>query len=428
MGVVPEYDESLSTYVVTQTVCTEQGLGTFFSRTSVDAIPAYAASTGAHCTGSSAASCLAKFNKHNGLPIWGVPKPEIFGLQTQSDGVVAVGSTYSAPPYFDTVQVAGGVGALAGYGVNWQSKIDRDGNGVYVQTTTANGNYGGGMGLTKDPNGDMFVTQYTVSSATRLGPGAPGGFTLDLSMDVNNQHNIVSKLGMETTPYCVSTCGDNGKDLIVTQGTCYIDGVCYEAGDDAAALGVSCLECNPSLSQTEWKESASIGTIGCFIGSLCYNEGDQLEVPISYYESAVSECQACIPSKNGFNWSVKDGYSLVEGQVPPNECALTPISPTSSALVVTPVTPPVVTPVTPPVATPVTQPAITPVTQPVVALPDMTSKDEEGDGDGGLSAGAIAGIAIGSVVGVGILVVVFVKGTSKKEGTPADTFQDDRIL
>jgi len=76
----------------------------------------------------------------------------------------------------------------------------------------------------------------------------------------------------------------------------------------------------------------------------------------------------------------------------------------------------------------VTQPAITPVTQPVVALPDMTSKDEEGDGDGGLSAGAIAGIAIGSVVGVGILVVVFVKGTSKKEGTPADTFQDDRIL
>merc|ERR1711935_557222 len=215
-------------------------------------------------------------------------------------------------------------------------------------------------------------------------------------------------------------------------------------GDNAAALGVSCLECNPSLSQTEWKESASIGTIGCFIGSLCYNEGDQLEVPISYYESAVSECQACIPSKNGFNWSVKDGYSLVEGQVPPNECALTPISPTSSAPVVTPVTPPVVTPVTPPVATPVTQPVlapvtqpvvapvtqpvIAPVTQPVVALPDMTCKDEEGDGDGGLSAGAIAGIAIGSVVGVGILVVVFVKGTSKKEGTPADTFQDDRIL
>merc|ERR1711935_584095 len=97
-----------------------------------------------------------------------------------------------------------------------------------------------------------------------------------------------------------------------------------------------------------------------------------------------------------------------------------------------PVTQPVLAPVTQPVVAPVTQPVIAPVTQPVtqpiVALPDMTSKDEEGDGDGGLSAGAIAGIAIGSVVGVGILVVVFVKGTSKKEGTPADTFQDDRIL
>ena len=137
-------------------------------------------------------------------------------------------------------------------------KIDQDGNGIYVQTATSEGSYGGGMGITKDPNGDLFVTQYTFSSSTRLGPGAPGGFTLDLGMGdyyFDSQYNIVSKLGAETTPYCVSTCGDNGKDLILTQGTYYIDGVGYDACDNAAALGVPCLECNPGLSQTEWKES-----------------------------------------------------------------------------------------------------------------------------------------------------------------------------
>ena len=78
--VVPEYYESLSTYIVTQAKCTQQDLGTFFRQASVDAIPAYAASTRAHCTGSSDTSCFAKYNKHNGLPIWGVPTPEIFGI------------------------------------------------------------------------------------------------------------------------------------------------------------------------------------------------------------------------------------------------------------------------------------------------------------------------------------------------------------
>ena len=100
---------------------------------------------------------------------------------------------------------------------------------------------------------------------------------------------------------------------------------------------------------------------------------------------------------------------------------VTPVTPP----VATPVAAPVTTPVAPPVTTPVTKPVLSPVTQPVFAPVGMTSKDEEVKGDRSLPVGTIIGIVIGSVIGVGILVVVFLKGGSKKEEIRANTFKED---
>ena len=48
---------------------------------------------------------------------------------------------------------------------------------------------------------------------------------------------------------------------------------------------------------------------------------------------AYSDCRYCDPPKDKYAWSVKDGYSVIEGQRPPNDCALadTPTDPGSDA-------------------------------------------------------------------------------------------------
>lgn len=111
--VIPEYDDQFSNIVLDASACAAIG-GTFFSRTSESAIPAYAAKTGAHCMGYEATSCLVKFNKKNGLPIWGATKPRISSFIPQSDGITAIGSATNGGSVFDTVNAGGPRGHLDG--------------------------------------------------------------------------------------------------------------------------------------------------------------------------------------------------------------------------------------------------------------------------------------------------------------------------
>jgi len=414
--ITPEYQDSLGNRLVDQETCTELGLGTYFGRDDPQlSIPASAANTGVHCPGSPAISCLLKFNKHNGLPIWGIPKPHIFEMQTIDDGVLLVGTDWDEPPFFDSVQVTGARGDLASYGTTWQSKVDTDGNGVYVQTLRSDRSYAGNIGLTQAPNGDHFITMYTGGQGLRLGPGAPGGFNLDLGPEVVDcipedvicegyQRTVVTKLGAETSPSCVETCGSDGQDLVVMASSCYIAGICYDAGETASGIGLPCMVCNPSESQTEWSEGSSVGADFCLIDGACVSSGTVLST-----READSECQLCIPSKDSYGWAVTEGFEAI-ASFPPEDCKVADDSSNGVSI-------PVVT---------------APTADTETETPPMNNSDEEDDTDtdmdlleeeDSLSGGAIAGIVIGSLAGIGIIVLAaFVMGgrdaTKKEDQSP----------
>uniref|UniRef100_A0A7S0BY00 Uncharacterized protein n=1 Tax=Proboscia inermis TaxID=420281 RepID=A0A7S0BY00_9STRA len=408
-AVIPEYSDVFDGGIVNQDVCTAQGLGAYVNRTSSQSIPAYAANTGVHCSGSSASSCLAKFHKNSGLPVWAIPKPDIFDFETTEDGIVVVGTTYDSPPSFDSVQIAAGVATLEGYGVMWQSKVDLNGNGIYVQPLISERSYGGGTGLTQDPNGNLFMTLYTTSPTTKLGPGAPGGWTLDLMTGVcgeedaiceGEQRNLVTKLGDEMTPSCIASCGE---DIEVTADNCFIDGVCYANGDSAIAIGLGCMVCNSGVSQTEWSEGPTIGTTACLIYNKCFADGTLLEVRVGRFEAVYSECQACIPSTNKYDWSIKEEYDLVSvSAVPPEDCSFKPTAIPTDA--------PTMAPVSPSTNFPTKNQVLAPTDKPIVSEEVGLSKaSESSNDDDSLSNGAIAAIVFGCLVGFGVFAFFMAK-------------------
>lgn len=104
--VTPEYDRQFADVVLDQSICTTAGLGTYFNRSSEFAIPAYAAYTGAHCLGYEATSCLAKFYKNSGLPVWGSTKQRVHSFVPQNDSITSIGQ-FGGTAVFDTVVVGG---------------------------------------------------------------------------------------------------------------------------------------------------------------------------------------------------------------------------------------------------------------------------------------------------------------------------------
>mmetsp|Transcript_23658 Transcript_23658/g.56025 ORF Transcript_23658/g.56025 Transcript_23658/m.56025 type:complete len:1013 (+) Transcript_23658:135-3173(+) len=422
--ITPEYAEALANRRVDQDACTELNLGIYFGRDDPElSIPASAANTGVHCPGSPATSCLLKFNKHNGLPVWGIPKPHSFEMQTTDDGVLLVGTDWDEPPHFDSVQVAGAAGDLAGYGTTWQSKVDTDGNGLYVQTLRSDRSYAGNIGLTQAPNGDHFITMYTGGQGLRLGPGAPGGFNLNLGSQVvectpedviceGNQRTVVTKLGPETTPSCIETCGSDGQDLVVAASSCYIDGICYEAEETASGIGLPCMACDPSKSQTEWSEAPSVGVDFCSIDGVCVVSGTPLSTRV-----AESACQSCTPAKDSYGWTVLEGFEAI-APFPPEDCMVA--DPTSAPILVEP---------TAPVPAPTTASAndsekeLDTDTNSLEEDVDLLEGQNDEEPKIGFSAGAIAGIVIGSLIALGIIVgAAFVMGgrdaTRKEDQSP----------
>jgi len=334
-AVIPEYDPTFASLPtrLDQAGCTAAGFGTYFSSNSDMAIPAYAASTGAKCGGYGAIHCLVKYHKVTGKPVWGSVKPQIKAFRPQADGIIMTGGNYG-PATFDTVNLAGPVGEVEGYDVIYQSKLDLNGNGIYAQPILADRSWAAGTGLTGDSaTGDIFMGFFTSTDLTYLGPGAPGGFTIDLQSNTCGPTDgicegpvrmVVTKLGQETTPSCIETCDAKSGQHVIKDGMCFIDQVCYSDKESGSRVGMPCLQCNPAASQSEWSEYTLIGTDFCYIDSVCNRYGDTYKIRTGRWSYLNSECQICDPTANKNGYSAKPGFIVDTAKDPPDDCKMMP--------------------------------------------------------------------------------------------------------
>jgi len=311
--VVPEYDDQFANMVLDQAACTSAGLGTYHSRTSDFAVPAYAANTRVHCMGYEGDSCLVKYNKHNGLPIWGSTSPRINSFAAQEDGITLVGNDESSL-YFDTVEQD-----LDDYQV-WISKMTLDGEGLSVTGIHAHNSYSGGCALVEDINNDIFMSFYFASSKARLGPGGSESWTIDVCgddpdstvcSDIETQRLTVAKLGDMIQPSCIDSCSGGGlSDFDLKPNTCFVRQVCYEDGGDAEFKSRPCQMCDSSKSQRNLVDK-DVGTEYCFIDGICQEEGKGKSTwgggAVGYIDS---ECEFCRPTSSGYEWTVAQGYQL----------------------------------------------------------------------------------------------------------------------
>jgi len=245
-----------------------------------------------------------------------------------------LGSMYG-PVTFDTVSLPApnlNPNPKGDSSIAYQSKIDLNGEGVYVQPIISHQSSATAAGVTQDPDtGDIYIGFLTEASKTHFGPGAPAGFVQDLRLKdmggdpvgIDASRVVVAKLGVEEVPYCIDSCGgDSG--TVIKKGMCFIDQVCYLNRDTGVEIGMPCHICNPSVSQTTWKENT--GRF-CFIDDICYKDGDYLIV-----EEIESECQACHSLLDPYAWSVEMDYESNVESDPPYDCAFITLDPTPTVM------------------------------------------------------------------------------------------------
>jgi len=444
----PEYQISGNT-VVTAEDCLPGS--TFVSRDAANAMPAADAVTGAVCGAGHEASntCIMKYNKYSGYPIWGSDTPPVASLVPSPDGqsVTAVGFYW-----------------LKQNGANFDSVLLPDYNGIEgafnakLNAVTGEGEYvmhSGGVGKNRpydavgDSEGNVYIVGYTLSNIINWG-GTLETLIIEEGGDeeqevaannagvTNQMGGVPSKSGeyqffavkllesQPATPTCVESCSlmDSIANPVIKAGTCLIDNHCYQAGHSAAMFGRPCLVCNPAQSQTEWSLAPSIGNSICFIDNICRDTGDPRTFRESRSVTHVSECQFCDPGLNGIGWSVKPEYELT-GEELPNDCANKTMAPADPIQVTgSPTLAPIAAPTVPDsgpwqtrftgsptvarIAAP-TVPVSGPLADPiqVTASPTLAQIAVPAVPVSSLSGGAAAGTVVGSVAGVAILLCAY---------------------
>merc|ERR1712176_1125529 len=428
----PEYQITM-TKAMTASDCPENS--TFIPRTDeANALPASFANTGAKCGlgHESADGCVMKYHKYTGLPVWGTDVSPVTGLVPSADGKSVMIAGYYWKSNFDDVALPSYNGVEGSY----NAKLDAStGKGIFVQ-------HSGGVGKTRvydivgDAAGDLFMVGYTQSSVVHWGGSLKTkiieeGFNQDDDVGTAFQYGKQStqtgeyqffavKLGAEPSkaepPSCIETCDlENGAaSPIIKNGSCFIDNVCYPAGETAEIFGRTCLVCDPSQSQTEWSYSSDVGVNSCFIDNVCYDKGDAYSYRKSRSEIIESECQVCEPSMNHAAWSVKPGFQLASGIdiEPPSDCLAVGSSSSSSNLR--------------PTARPVARPTASGNGSVSISTPKdnsnilMTAADSPS-----LSNGAWIGIGIGLAVVVVLVGLVVARSCARKgTGIEKDTMKE----
>ena len=303
--VMPAYEVS-TTVMVTASDCPSGS--TFVDTDSADAVWAGSANPHVHCPGNVAGGCLVKYHAFTGKPVWAVGVPSIVSINPMADGTVhAVG--YGTTEHFDHMTIS------TRFRNAWHAIFDAE-TGKAESANSMGGKtgdtYAYDSAVTAD--GDLIVAGYTRDDGVRF----DDGFTA--TYPANGERNAmvwrIETSGSKVQPSCVSSCGGDVSDVVIAAGTCYINGICYNDGDDMSDLGFFCKVCDVSQSQTEMVDSPKIGVSQCFIGGECF-EDDAANGPHAAYTDRAngytttlfSECRLCIPSASTTEWTVPDGWT-----------------------------------------------------------------------------------------------------------------------
>jgi len=405
----PEYEISLTKRVLASDCPVNT---TFVDRNDDDsnAFMAAMANTKTYCGESNTNdACLMKFHKYSGLPMWGKDVPPLVAIVPSADGksIMTAGAYNSKSGYmFDSVELPGYVreGGLASQTVGMYNAqlSSSDGTGEFALHMG-----GGSKDKVYDIVADNAGNIYNIGFSTSLTMNWGGLTTYMTEVDVapedvrsqsNGDHLYVAKLGgaTSTTPSCLSTCTDTTATATVDSNSCFIDSVCYAAGDTSEMFGTGpCYKCDPAVSQREWSEDSTVvGQTHCFIYDICVPRGDSLfSQRRTWGPKTFSKCQLCDPTQAAYAYVVNDkGFTAIEGGSIPKDCEVvtevpTPLpsyNPTNSPVKNTknptnsPVKNPTKNPTNSPVKNPTNSPSITQTTSPpsaetTVKVPDTSS-------------------------------------------------------
>ena len=320
--VTPAYDVSMTAEV------TSCSAGSTYV-TGADGVAASSAHTNVHCDAHTSKSCVAKYHALTGKPMWSTTLPSPTDVMPFADGTVHVVGYGTSQFTFDTVKTSKGAAGQVFHAV----LSDTDGKGISATS------YGGSSvtrvyAATGTPDGDVVVAGYTGSQTFKFGEAFTATVP-DKAVDGVSPVIIfkVSTSASGVRPSCVDA------SCAATAGNCYIDGAC--AANGATSELFPCLMCDTAQDTSAWVDVPGVGVTDCYIDGVCYKGADgDTEADKASYSSryspqvAYSDCRYCDPPKDKYAWSVKDGYSVIEGQRPPNDCALadeTPTDPGSDA-------------------------------------------------------------------------------------------------
>ena len=269
-----------------------------------------------------------KYHTFTGKPMWAVTAPYVNTIVPLADGTLhAIG--YGAGKTFDTVKLPN-----AGTDWTWHAEYDGatgKGNLVHSFGTATGVGRARTYDMSATTGGDLILTGYFGEGSTSI--WFDDDFTLTYSEDDTENHLFVLKLktsGTKVKPSCMSSTSSTCE---IDANSCYIDGLCYADGETAEVLGIGCVLCDVSKSQTEWSYGPALGVTQCYIDGECKegnHSGTAAQTPYlrdrggvvtgTRYAYMYSKCRYCNPTGSITEWSVRDGWQLDLSQQILDEC------------------------------------------------------------------------------------------------------------
>ena len=401
---VPSY-QIVTDKLLTEADCLSNGYNAFIPSTSTEAVIAHEVPTGITCGNAAGisfgtSSCIAKFHKFTGRPQWATFVVQTRGMETSPDGPLITGPYRPQRGSFADVNLPD-----TGSNTAFQALLDKEtGEGVYVQTFFDNDVHTHSNAAAMDRDGNFYLIVRSWATNLRVA-NDDYILTFPTSIDMTgvgtHRHMLVMKVlsgsgNTPVTPKCL-VCNDQGERTGIKAETCYIDQMCFD--DRTTAIDIledASLACNAAESQTEFLQVGEKDDSTC---NVC-GKGKSMTKSEAIFDASLFnlgevECGAIdmagqmdsLPSLPGVTC---DDIAILIGET----CGCMPdetLSPTSA-------------------------PAdSTKAPSAPINVPELSSDIPATDGNFALSPGAIIGIVVGSLVFVGLLVLLYYRLSGQAE-------------